>query len=616
MRQTASFRIKNWMYKSVFILTLFSVPSLALAQGIAPQNQVNIHKISPTMDALGQITTERSVGLEHLTLNLGLFIDGEGDSLRFNSALGSHVMMSSVTSGQLWMSLGLWGRLTVSVAQPLHISKYDLDGPGGTPIQSADGLGDSQVAVKAIIFDSERSAMGLALMLRALWGNLNELELLTDGLGPHFWPTLIVDSEWKYITFAMNLGYLARSPRQIAPRLVDEEGTPLKVLNPVQLGSEITYQAGLSLKYVPHFFHHTIEVIGGSPIMTAEPLRAQHLELISGFKLIFNRGSFLTIGGGRGLIDGYTMPKWRAFMGISFHPKPSDTDGDGLRDDIDQCPSEAEDLDGFEDRDGCPEPDNDHDGINDLYDQCPNEAEDKNGYEDSDGCPDAKRDLDRDGLPDPVDDCPNEPEDHDRFADSDGCPDDDNDRDGKPDIKDKCPNDPEDYDGVEDEDGCPDLDNDHDGVPDDRDRCPMTPEDLDGDADEDGCPEQSSDAVSDQGDRLQIKGKVFFDSGKSVIKSNSYDLLLKIALFLNERPQLSQIEVQGHTDDKGRREYNLKLSKQRAAAVRTFLIKEGSVDPNRLTSKGYGPDQPLVEGQSREARAKNRRVELIVLKRE
>jgi|GEM_PF-2001876 len=80
-----------------------------------------------------------------------------------------------------------------------------------------------------------------------------------------------------------------------------------------------------------------------------------------------------------------------AFTTDSFIPLPSgpgDRDGDGITDDVDNCPNDPEDFDGFEDSDGCPDPDNDGDGILDADDRCPNDPEIFNGYEDEDGCPD------------------------------------------------------------------------------------------------------------------------------------------------------------------------------------------------------------------------------------
>src|SRR5262249_7482163 len=88
-------------------------------------------------------------------------------------------------------------------------------------------------------------------------------------------------------------------------------------------------------------------------------------------------------------------------------PTPGDMDGDGIPDNIDQCPRVPEDLDGFQDADGCPDDDNDNDGITDKLDKCPNEPEDRDGFEDADGCPDP--DNDKDGIPDVSENVPTAP---------------------------------------------------------------------------------------------------------------------------------------------------------------------------------------------------------------
>ncbi len=97
------------------------------------------------------------------------------------------------------------------------------------------------------------------------------------------------------------------------------------------------------------------------------------------------------------------------------HPAPpppppeedKDSDGDHILDSKDQCVLEPEDVDGYEDADGCPEPDNDNDGIPDAVDKCPMKAEDMDGFEDADGCPDP--DNDKDTVLDVDDFCPNTP---------------------------------------------------------------------------------------------------------------------------------------------------------------------------------------------------------------
>jgi hypothetical protein len=136
----------------------------------------------------------------------------------------------------------------------------------------------------------------------------------------------------------------------------------------------------------------------------------------------------------------------------------------------------------------------DHDAVTDGRDICPTVAEDRDGFQDDDGCPDP--DNDRDGVLDGSDACPYVPEDHDGFEDRDGCPEMDNDHDGFLDTTDHCQNDPEDRDGYLDEDGCPDLDDDKDAIPDALDKCPRQAENRNGLEDEDGCPETDTEMKS------------------------------------------------------------------------------------------------------------------------
>jgi OmpA-OmpF porin, OOP family len=102
-------------------------------------------------------------------------------------------------------------------------------------------------------------------------------------------------------------------------------------------------------------------------------------------------------------------------------PVDLDQDDDGILDDDDGCPTDPEDMDGFEDADGCPESDNDADGIPDAADGCPDDAEDPDQFDDADGCPDLDNDADM--IPDEMDPCPLQPENLNGFQDSDGCPD-------------------------------------------------------------------------------------------------------------------------------------------------------------------------------------------------
>jgi hypothetical protein len=219
----------------------------------------------------------------------------------------------------------------------------------------------------------------------------------------------------------------------------------------------------------------------------AHSQRTDQLEMRLAGKVAY--GDFFgSMGLGFGLILGPGVPDFRFTLGVGYAPAiQQDSDGDGVFDRADSCPTEAEDMDGFADEDGCPEPDNDGDGMADGDDQCPNEAEDMDGFEDEDGCPD--NDNDGDGIADSWDSCPDTPEDFDGDRDTDGCPENDADGDGIDDEFDACPHVPEDRDGLGDEDGCPETDFDMDRIPDHRDECPEDPEDRDGYQDRDGCPE-------------------------------------------------------------------------------------------------------------------------------
>jgi len=221
-------------------------------------------------------------------------------------------------------------------------------------------------------------------------------------------------------------------------------------------------------------------------------------------------------------------------------------------------------------------------------------------------------DLDKDGIKDAADACPNKPEDEDGFEDVDGCPDLDNDKDGILDKKDACPMHAEDIDGFEDENGCPDVDNDKDGILDIQDRCPLLAETVNGIEDADGCPESKD--VRVRGGKLEILQKIYFDNAKATIRAESFDILDQISAFLHMHTEISRIRIEGHTDNNGEAKFNKWLSKQRAEAVKKYLIRRG-VGPHRLSSEGYGFERPITSNDSADGRAQNRRVEFLILSR-
>ena len=108
-----------------------------------------------------------------------------------------------------------------------------------------------------------------------------------------------------------------------------------------------------------------------------------------------------------------------------------------------------------------------------------------------------------------------------------------------------------------------------------------------------------------------ILESVRFKTGSSQIEPSSYSILNQVALVIKANPDIKRVRVEGHTDATGPRDRNIELSKERAKVVREYLVHRG-VQPGRLRSEGYGPDQPKVHGDDEASRAKNRRVEFVL----
>ncbi len=246
--------------------------------------------------------------------------------------------------------------------------------------------------------------------------------------------------------------------------------------------------------------------------------------------------------------------------------------------------------------------DRDGDGYLDPDDQCPDNPENYQGYRDEDGCPDDP-DTDGDGNPDSTDHCALDPEDRDQYQDEDGCPEPDNDADGILDPTDHCVNEPEDPDGFQDEDGCPEPDNDQDTVVDLQDNCPLEA----GPVDNHGCPPAFQHIqVTQHGVRFHVE----FDYDRATLRPSATVILDEVVAYLGlAQSRNLRYEVGGHTDSRGSDRHNDRLSADRAASVRTYLVQH-NVDSGRLTSRGYGERQPVESNRTEAGRQSNRRVEL------
>lgn len=125
-------------------------------------------------------------------------------------------------------------------------------------------------------------------------------------------------------------------------------------------------------------------------------------------------------------------------------------------------------------------------------------------------------------------------------------------------------------------------------------------------------PVQTGITVTDS--KVEIDQKIAFQSWKADILDESTSILDEIARVLQDNPNIVRIEIQGHTAEAPNRRRLMKLSKQRAQAVRAYLIHQG-VDAQRLSAKGYGATRPVADNESPEGREQNRRVEFVILER-
>jgi outer membrane protein OmpA-like peptidoglycan-associated protein len=215
-------------------------------------------------------------------------------------------------------------------------------------------------------------------------------------------------------------------------------------------------------------------------------------------------------------------------------------------------------------------------------------------------------DTDTDGVFDDADQCLLEAEDRDQYLDGDGCPEADNDVDTLLDVADQCPLSAEDPDGHDDQDGCPEPDNDGDTVLDALDACPNEPGSVT-DAPP-GCPATPPLAIVTDCE-VKLTQRIEFELNSDRLRAGSHVVLNAVAAVLAKNPAI-HLEIQGHTDDRGAAQRDRLLSDGRAASVKKYLVAQG-VTPERLTSRGYGSDRPLVGNTTEQNRAFNRRVQFV-----
>ncbi|WP_437297179.1 OmpA family protein [Sorangium sp. So ce426] len=521
---------------------------------------------------------------------------------------GSDEHLGAIVGHQLFLhlnsSLTLWDRLHVNVDLPLAVLQQ-----GDSP--AAEGLSFRSPS------DVQLGDLRVGLRLRLVGDYFDPFQLAVGGF---VWvPTGDRDGSFVGEESVRGLPQIlagGRIPGFVWSAAAGVDLRPAQTFAQVRQGLMFNGGAGVGLLLGSEEQLQIGPEATVSTVLEDPEARNTNVEALLGLRYRFAptlRDFELGVAAGPGFTSGIGTPDFRAVAMLAYSPEvrraDPDRDKDGIVNEKDACP----DVPGVGDPDpkknGCPPADRDEDGFLDRVDACPDTPGIANDDPKKHGCP-PPGDRDKDGITDDVDACPDEAGPANEDPKKHGCPPPpDRDGDGVIDAEDACPDIP----GIRTSDpatnGCP-GDRDGDTVRDDQDACPDEKGKPDQDPAKNGCPV----AVRVTEQEIVILQQVQFDTGKATIKKASDELLDEVAGVLKEHPEITKIEVQGHTDPRGGRAYNIKLSQARAESVTKALVQRG-IEAERLASKGYGPDVPIAENDTDEGRQKNRRVQFKILEK-
>jgi outer membrane protein OmpA-like peptidoglycan-associated protein len=566
-------------------VVLLSLAATLAAAGAARAGQASIEALHlhPSSTANGFISLDGALTAPHLGFTAGIFVNWAHDPLVLRDRSGEVPPGGRVVGQQLSLdvvaSFAIANRVELGVVLPT-VPFQDADNtltrlPRG--LRGA-GLGDlRKVRAHTFVFSRTGPRLSLAVIagLRAPTGDSDSF-LGHDGWSGY--PRLVVEAHHARWAVALNFGAVLRSTRTF---------TDLAVTHQIAYGLagrvSVVERRGHALEAVAELAGLTgVGLPDGHSLQASEsPLEAA---LAMRFRARFGLQAML--GGSVGLTRGYGIPDGRFFFGLRFEsprvvearpittivapppPAPPDGDGDGVPDASDRCP----DAKGTAATLGCPAIDSDGDGLVDRLDRCPLEYGDKG----RDGCPVEEPDHDRDGVPDSADRCP-------AMAGS-----------------------------VENE-GCPDIDSDGDGLVDRLDKCPLDAEVYNGNADDDGCPDAGPVIAELTEKRIVLKQPITFEGESPVLTGAGARVVAVVARILAVHPEITKIRIEGHLDGKGLD--GLERSAARAAAVRRQLIERHGIDAARIVAQGFGADRPVADNKTSAGRAKNRRIEIVIIER-
>jgi OOP family OmpA-OmpF porin len=509
----------------------------------------------------------------------------------------------AVVDRQVFLNVGIGitiaNRLRLAVDMP-----FSVDQPGGPatvggvayPDPEGPALGDLRATADLRVVGEYGEPFTLAVGTHVFFPTGKQERYTGDGI-VRVMPRVMMAGEAGLFAWAVNLALNTRDE-------IDD-----RVFQGVGIGNQLFGGVAVGVKPIPAVLLGA-ELYGQTDLVHEDFLekRATPLELLFEARFLIADQVRLAVGAGPGLTNGIGTPQVRMLAKLEWMPgvAPADRDNDGVTDDVDACPDTPGVRTGDPATNGCPPPppDRDRDGVLDSEDACPDDPGVRSDNPATNGCP-PPRDRDGDGVFDPADACPDEPGEKTDDPKTNGCPKPDRDKDGVLDADDACP----DKAGEKTDDpktsGCPDTDKD--GVRDPEDACPEVAGARDPDPKKNGCPL----ARVEKG-QVKIIEQVKFKTGSATILPESYPILEAVATILKEHPEIKKVRVEGHTDNRGGKAMNKRLSTRRAASVVKWLTAKGGIEKGRLTSQGFGMERPIDDNSTEDGRRENRRVEFHI----
>ncbi len=493
---------------------------------------------------------------------LVLYQDGEE-----RAALVEHQLFAHLGASVILMDF-----LRVGVSLPVGYVSGDDVAVNGTPFSASSGgaIGDLRLGADARFLGKNRGPVriGGGLQLHVPTGSRDSFT--SDGT-PRIVPRLVVAGDAGQLAWSGQVGVDIRTQGD------DFAGEPF--------GSELKFGAAVGARVLDNRLLVGPEIYGSTGVSDGDAFfsrKSTPFEVIFGGHYQINDDWRAGAGVGPGLSRGFGTPALRVLASIEWSPSvatpaaPKDSDGDGIVDADDACPETNGVKTSDSKTNGCPPPkDSDGDGVVDDQDACRTVVGVATSDPKTNGCPPPK-DGDGDGVIDDQDACPA--------------------------IAGVATSDPK-------TNGCPPppKDTDSDGIVDPEDACPDQPGEKSADPKKSGCPK----AVVVKGE-IKILERIEFDTGKATIRPESDPVLQAVLKVLKAHPEINQVRVEGHTDNRGVKGLNLTLSRNRAASVVKWLVDHG-IESKRLTSQGFGQDKPIDTNDSDAGRQNNRRVEFHIV---